>query len=74
MTTKKREVYDLLIKELARAANRDLGELFRLMEMSRFRTLQGTTKPLSLAEVRARLPVGTTPASSPCAPFHQACC
>jgi CHAT domain-containing protein len=56
----KREVYDLLIKELARAANPDFGELFRLMEMSHSRTLQDTTKPLSLAEVRARLPVGTT--------------
>jgi CHAT domain-containing protein len=55
----KRHVYDLLIGELARSSRPDPYELFRLMEMSRSRTLQDQTKAVSLNDVRARLPADT---------------
>ena len=56
----KRQVYDLLIQELAAVAQPDPAALFRLMELSRSRGLQDRTGPYTrLDQLRRRLPAGT---------------
>src|SRR5205807_2640281 len=52
----KRQVYDLLIQELAANPQPDAGAIFRAMELSRSRSLQDrkeTGAPLSLPQLQA---------------------
>ena len=56
----KRQVYDLLIARLAQAANPNAADIFRLMELSRARTLQDrTSNNVALDATSRNLPAGT---------------
>ena len=56
----KRDVYDLLIAELASGPSPDTSAVFHLMEQSRARSLQDKTgRTLSLTDVRTKLLGGT---------------
>ena len=59
----KRQVYDLLIEEMARASQPNAAELFRLMELSRSRSVQDRRQfpetKISLDQTRRRLIAGT---------------